>query len=513
MTPRTLLIRADANIAMGTGHVMRCLALAQAWQDAGGLAVFAMAETTPALRARLLAESCEVLNISARAGTPADAQQTTAFAQEKCAEWIVVDGYQFLGTYQVALHSPRVKVLAIDDYGHAGRYAADLVLNQNVSASESLYPDRGVETRLLLGTRYCLLRREFRAWRNHDLKSGRKIPEVGSRILITLGGSDPENVTARMLQSLAAIKVNNLEATVVIGGSNPHAESLQRSAKEIEERAGIKLSLRSDVANMPELMAWADVAISAAGSTCWELALLGLPALLIDVAENQAAVARELYRLGCAIHLGSSREVSAEHVARELTRLLNDAPRRQLLAQRSQALVDGFGAERVVSVLCRDDGMWLRQAQEHDAKLLWEWANDATVRAMAFSSQPIPWETHVAWLSSHLRGGKCFLLIAEDANGTPLGQIRFDIVNDGDCVVDVSLAQGNRGKGLAAKLIKLGVEKMFEQGGCSLVHAYVKPENAASARAFEKAGFARIGDEQVRGNAAVHFIYKRDANG
>ena len=161
MNPASLLIRADASVAIGTGHVMRCLALAQAWQDAGGRAVFAMAETTPSIHARLTSESCEVANISGEAGTAADADQTAAFAKEQKPDWVVVDGYRFSADYQRTLRAAGFKILFFDDYGHARHYFADLVLNQNVSASAELYADREPHTRLLLGTRYCMLRREF----------------------------------------------------------------------------------------------------------------------------------------------------------------------------------------------------------------------------------------------------------------------------------------------------------------------------------------------------------------
>ncbi len=166
MYPGTLLIRADASIPAGTGHVMRCLALAQAWQDAGGDVGFVMAESTSSIEGRLAGETCPVESISAVAGSQDDASRTIVLARERQAEWIVVDGYQFGADYQRALKDAGLRVLFLDDYGHARRYSADLVLNQNVCASTAIYGDREAQTRLLLGPRYSLLRREFAAWRN-----------------------------------------------------------------------------------------------------------------------------------------------------------------------------------------------------------------------------------------------------------------------------------------------------------------------------------------------------------
>ena len=340
-----LLIRTDASIAIGTGHVMRCIALAQAWQDAGGRAVFAMAEATPAIEARIASESCQKLSVSGEAGSAEDARQTLALAQAQKAEWIAVDGYQFSAEYQRALKAEGGKVLFVDDYGHARQYVTDLVLNQNVSATEELYARREQQTRLLLGPRYCLLRREFAAWRDWN----RELSPSCRRLLVMMGGSDSENLTARVIEALSFIKPDEseaLEVTVVVGGSNPHFEMLQEAAV----RSAQKITVRRDVVNMAEQMAGADVAVSAAGATCWEICLLGLPALIIDVAPNQTAQARELDRRGCAIHVGNQ-SVSAREISDQLERLLRSRELRDSLSRRSRELVDGNGATRVVSFL------------------------------------------------------------------------------------------------------------------------------------------------------------------
>src|SRR5271154_4868073 len=248
----SVVFRCDANVAAGTGHVMRCVALAQAWQDAGGQAVFAMAETTAALGTRLADESCEVFSVSGAAGTESDSRQTIALARDRGAEWIVVDGYQFTAEYQHALKAAGLKVLFVDDYGHAAHYSADVVLNQNAYANEGLYQRRGPLTRLLLGPRYCLLRREFSAWRSWK----RNVLPVCRRALAIMGGSDPENLTARAIEALAGFE--DIDATIVVGGSNPNFTTLQNAAA----RSGRKMTARRDVSNMAEIFAETDVAIS-----------------------------------------------------------------------------------------------------------------------------------------------------------------------------------------------------------------------------------------------------------
>lgn len=503
MSIETLLFRADASAAMGTGHVMRCIALAQAWKDAGGNAVFAMAQSTESIRRRVANESCDILVVPFAMGSEEDLRHTIALAQKHNCEWVVVDGYQFDADYQSGLKAVALKVVFLDDYGHSQHYSADVVLNQNLSASPALYPNRESQTRLILGPRYALLRREFNAWGNWE----RTIFPNCRRVLVTMGGSDERNVTATIIKGLCLSAIEDLEATVLVGGSNPYVKELQYIAAQ----SSIKIRLLRDISNVGELMASADVAISAAGTTCWELCLLGLPSVLIDVADNQTAVAKELHSRGCAIHIG--RDIAPEAVAENIKRLFNDYELRQSLSRCSRELVDGKGASRVVSVLRGVSCLHLRIAEENDRRLLWEWANDPEVRACSFSPDPIPWETHVAWFNGKLSlqrtpRPRSVMFIAEDESGTPLGQIRFDLRFDGEWEVGVSLDKKVRGQGLAAQLIESGVQQMLTSNRRARIHAFIKPENITSLKAFQRAAFRKADRDQVQGRAAIHLTYE-----
>ncbi len=335
-----LFFRADASVAIGTGHVMRCLALAQVSQDAGGRAVFAMTEPTQGIQQRLAGE-CEVLSVSSAPGSDGDSRETVALAKAQQADWIIVDGYQFNAEYQRALKNAGFRVLFLDDYGHAAPYSADLVLNQNAHANESMYGAREPYTRLLLGSRYCLLRREFTSWRGWK----REIAEIGKKVLVSMGGSDPDNLTGVVIDALREIP--DIKATVVVGNSNPHFEELQQVAAQV----GSWLRLQKSVNNMPELMSWADVAISGAGSTSWEMCLLQLPMALIDIADNQTPIANALEALGAAVHLGGGRSVLPKEIVKPVTRLLTSKTERGTLSAQSGKLVDGWGTSRVFSEL------------------------------------------------------------------------------------------------------------------------------------------------------------------
>jgi len=393
MPPSTLIIRADASIAMGTGHVMRCLALSQAWQDQGGECIFAMAETTAATERRIRGEKFEVIPLRASPGTLQDAEQVVQLTLAHHASWVVVDGYQFDVEYQRNLKAAGLKVLVVDDTGHAGAYVADVVLDQNAHATKDFYEGRESYSQLLLGPRYALLRREFKSWR----KWKREIAPIARKVLVTVGGTDPDNVTVRIIRALRLLAEDKLEATIVIGGANPHGDGLEQEIKG----AGDTLRLVRDAFDMPRLMADADVAISAAGITCWEMCFLGLPSVLIDVAENQTPVAHELDRQGVATYAGSSGQVTPQDIAARLKLLLFAPERRATMSERGRRLVDGCGAERVVSAM-HDATLVLRRVEEADCSLLWEWANEPEVRSASFSSTPIAWDEHREWFTKKL---------------------------------------------------------------------------------------------------------------
>jgi UDP-2,4-diacetamido-2,4,6-trideoxy-beta-L-altropyranose hydrolase len=344
----TLLIRADANVTIGTGHVMRCLALAQAWQDADGRCVFAMAMSTPAVERRLQEEGIEIEHMDVIPGTAEDARQTGHLADKRNPAWIVADGYDFGADYQWIIKQSPYKLLFVDDNGHAERYCADLVLNQNSHADENLYARREFHTQLLLGPRYAMLRREFLVWR--DWK--REIRKTGNRILLAMGGSDAGNFTSRVIQALENVKESRLELVAVVGGSNPHLAEVDN----VSARSRHSVRLIRDAADMPGLMAWADMAISAAGSICWEFCALALPALLIPVAHNQEAAAKSLHDMGAArLFSGAeqyrSKQFRPEELARAVWDLIVSQSARHSLCHRSRTLVDARGGGRVVAAL------------------------------------------------------------------------------------------------------------------------------------------------------------------
>jgi len=493
-----VLIRADATPQMGTGHIMRCLALAQAWQEAGGSALAVCASLTSALEARLRVEGVAVSHLEAEAGSPQDATETAALARQAGAGSVILDGYGFSGEYQQAIVRSGLPLLAVDDYGHAGHYWAGLVLNQNLVAGEALYPSREPATHLLLGTEYALLRREF--WPRCGMT--RPAPATARRVLVTMGGADPGNATLKVIEALRLVGLRGVEGKVVVGGSNPHLEAIRQAALE----AGIpNLSLVENTSDMPGLMAWADVAVSAAGTTCWELAFMRVPALLLVLAENQRPNAEELARLGAALNLGWHEDATPPSIAEALRDLLADAEARSSMAHAGAGLVDGQGAERV-AVLIGQGAVRARAATLSDRDLLFAWANDPLTRQMSFRPQPIDWEEHVRWNERVLGDPGVLLMVGEawEAGAwVPMGQVRID----GDGTVSLGLAPRLRGRRLAGPLLRTVVLAARARTPGRRLVAFIKPENAASRRVFEQVGFRLEGQVELLGQACGSFGY------
>jgi UDP-2,4-diacetamido-2,4,6-trideoxy-beta-L-altropyranose hydrolase len=497
-----LLIRADGDEQMGTGHVMRTLALAQAWQDTGGGVRYAMSTPSPGIVKRLNAESVEIDAVQAAPGSDGDARQTIELARRQNADWIVVDGYQFSGNYQRLIKESGLRLLFLDDYGHADHYWADVVLNQNLHASENLYLSREPHTRLLLGVRFTLLRREFLEWRDWR----REIPNLATKVLLSVGGGDPDNVTLRMMEALERIDDSNIEAVVLAGATNKHFAALQAAAKG----SPAKIRLESNTRDMPSLMAWADAALGAAGSTSWERSFMGLPSLVVVLAPNQEPIARELAAAGAAGDLGSHDRLDVGGLANRLSSLLQSPSERRRMSETGRRLIDGDGVRRVLMQV-RGDRLRLRKATAADRELLWRWANQPEVRARSFNSEYIPWDTHVAWFEKKTSDPGCHIFIALDRDDTPLGQVRFDTCQAEVVEIGASICDNFRGKGYGAPLLRSAVAELFKTTAAQTVLAHIKPENKASIRTFEKAGFRPNGTGMVSGFASLEYVCSKSS--
>jgi UDP-2,4-diacetamido-2,4,6-trideoxy-beta-L-altropyranose hydrolase len=489
---------------------MRCLALSQTWRDEGGHVTLVTACDNDHLTRRFHNEGCEVIHLKRAYPDPEDWHVTSEVLAYHPDAWLVLDGYHFDSAYQRRVKQDGHRLLVIDDMAHLEHYYADVVLNQNAHAEELQYSCEAY-TRVLAGTKYALLRREFLAWRT----SQRENPDVARRVLVTLGGSDPDNLTLKVMQALEHVDVEGLNVVVVVGASNPYYEANKRAAVSMKK----SIRFEQDVVSMPELMAWADVAVSMGGITCWELFFMGVPSILITTGSTgmQGSVG---YLAKQGVIESLSQDVSADSIAISLQSLILDRDRREHMSQAGRRMVDGLGAARVARTLTHGDDqhlgshLSLRRVEREDCRILWEWANDPETRAASFSSDPIPWETHVAWFERKLEDPKCLHFIALDEQGMPIGQARFDVDDEEErAVINISVDRSFRGQGYGAAIIELASSKIFSITRVQRIVGYVKLGNRQSSRAFEKAGFRETAKEKLHGFEVTSYILQREEHG
>lgn len=501
MGEHVLLLRADAGDAMGMGHIMRCLALAQAWRAAGGACHLLTGAGGESARPRWVVENVDVTPLRAARGSEEDAAETAGRAMDIGASWVVVDGYHFGSRYQEVLKEKGRRLLAVDDYGHASPYHADLVLNQNAYATDAFYEHRGPGTRLLLGTSYLVLRKEFwpyRGWR-------RRIPSVARQALISMGGEDPRDFARRAIEAVGRVS-EPLDVRVVVGPAYRHGDGLRCAAGDLRSR----VTVVENAVGMAEHLAWADIAVLAGGTTSWEAAFLGLPSVTVALAENQKRVVEALASAGAALDAGWHEDVNADQLASSVEKLAADEERRTAMCRAGQELVDGNGVFRVVERMWGwGDRVQLRRVSAADCRTVWTWANDEATRAQSFNGEPIPWDQHCRWFDEKRNSPDCRFFLAEDSSGAAVGCIRYDLKSGDEGTVSINVAPTCRGGGLGTAIIRQGTYALFAGSKTRAVHAYIKPGNTGSIKAFMNAGYRGAEDASVRGCAAKHLVRTR----
>ncbi len=336
-----LIVRADASATIGLGHLVRSTALAHAWQDLGGEVALATATKPGAFPAAASVEGMDLVAIRHAYPDPGDLATVEKLAGRFSHAWVVCDGYGFDAEYTRSLSRAGFKTLVIDDQAHLPAYHAHALLNQNLGAERLQYRFDSEPIRFL-GPRFALLERSFAAWRG----CARSTPAQAASLLVTLGGGTATAVLDTIVRACRRIEVRPLRVTVLTGPQT----TLQLESGH-EAGSEVSFGLAANPADLPALMARADVAISAAGSTVWQLCFMGVPTAVVTLVDNQAGIACCLAEAGCAVNLGWHADLDEQDLADRLELLLRDASARVAMSARGRALVDGRGAERVAAVL------------------------------------------------------------------------------------------------------------------------------------------------------------------
>lgn len=429
----SLLVRADGGPEIGSGHLARCFALAETWVRRGHPAVL-MSDGPPAFWAdRFRSAGVEVRD---------PGEQSAGF------DWVVIDGYRL--SAPVDDHK---RVLRVDDFGRSSATPGSWVLDQNLGSAASLYPE---SVRQFLGPRYALIRRSIR-----EVARAKALKDRGNRLLVSVGGAPSAEV-----------------------------QSLVESIVDDPALADVDVDVLDGTTDSVEAMRMADAAVTASGTTVWELLLVGVPMVLLVVADNQQEVAAALVDRGAALMGGAVHGVDPRAVAERAAAVLADeAIRRPLIAAGSE-LVDGRGSGRVISAMLADL-IDVRPVTTHDVERVYRWNNEPATRQASLNQEPIPWADHESWFARRLADETSHMYVGS-VDGSDLGLVRFE-PGPGDAVVSVVIDPEYRGQGWASALIDAGCSRLRDESEVQSVTAQIRSSNHRSIEAFLAADFDHSG--------------------
>lgn len=366
-----IAIRVDASQKIGTGHVMRCLALAQELRHKGARVIFVCRKHPGDMCDTLESEGFEALRMDVeqendiknnedagskknfnqpahaewlRVHQDTDARQAIeALQKDKPWDWLVVDHYALDHRWESRLRQVTEKIMVIDDLADR-HHDCDFLLDQNYFQEpgkryKRLLPEK---CQTLLGPKYALLRPEFRQARQFCRMRGNGV----DRVLVYFGGNDPENLTGMALEALNCPELSHLLVELVAGSNNQHLECLKN---QVPKRPGTRFHVQPKY--FTELLLRADLCIGAGGITTWERLCLGLPSIVITVAENQEAFTAELDKDKCVIWIGKSQNMGVDQIRTSLIKITNNLNEKTLLLPPD--MVDGKGTERVAAEMAK----------------------------------------------------------------------------------------------------------------------------------------------------------------
>jgi UDP-2,4-diacetamido-2,4,6-trideoxy-beta-L-altropyranose hydrolase len=418
-----VVIRADASRIIGTGHVMRCLSLAEVLSNRGASVSF-ICRLHDGHRCELIEKRgfrVQSLPLSTSKIEPDCKSSYSAWLgeswQDDAAEtitaietigsrpdWLIVDHYALDSNWEECVRASVGRIMVIDDLADR-KHECDLLLDQN------LYEDAEIRYRglvpedcqLLFGPRYSLLRDEFRVARaGLAARSG-----TVRRLLVFFGGSDYANHTSAILDALSAIDLGDIAVDVAIGDQHEYRDEIDAICRERNFECHVQTN------RLAELMSEADIAIGAGGSATWERCCMGLPCLTFVVADNQRQQVNDAALAGILTAPDTEPE-KTEGVVAHLQSLIDNPLLCESMSRRSMSIVDEYGADRVRRAI----GIFsvsIREANAGDSEQIFEWRNSPSVREMSLNSAPIDWSTHCAWFESVFSDPDRLLLIGESA--------------------------------------------------------------------------------------------------
>lgn len=508
-----IAFRTDASLQIGTGHVMRCLTLADALTAKGAQCHFICREhpghlidfirnkghVVSVLPVASMEEAGAETNGPATAGTShagwlgatqtEDAEACAPMLAALRPDWLIVDHYALDATWERALASHCAKLMVIDDLADRP-HVADLLLDQTYGRDETDYrPQVPATCRLLCGAQYALLRPEFAALRPYSLQ--RRAQPALRELLITMGGVDKDNVTGAVLEALRTSPLpTDCRITVVLGATAPWHEALKTQAQAMPWPTRVLVG----VSDFAQLMADSDLAIGAAGATSWERCCLGLPTIICVLAENQQKVAHVLECSNAAMIVHNDENITST-LAQYVHSLACDSGRLLAMSHAARNIVDGAGVYFILQEMRHEtdeSGALIRRMNAGDLERVLRWRNHPNVRCYMYTQHEIGLEEHARWFANASRDPDRHLMIFE-SKGVPLGFINFHRKGGGGIAEWGFYVAPDAPKGTGRALGRVALHYAFDVAGFEKLCAKALDFNERSIRFHASLGFQREG--------------------
>ena len=507
-----IVIRTDASVHIGSGHVMRCLVLAQGLTTQGHRVSFACRPQTGDLVAfienkgfcvyKLAQPKTELVPTTnadyvAWLQVPWQQDAHNLLTLVAAVDLVIVDHYALNANWQQRIQQVlHCKVMVIDDLVRS--HHADLILDQTLLRSSDEYQSQPQpqpqpshdETKVLTGCEFALLNPQFSDYRQ-QLLADDKLP-IMPKLLLSMGGIDQPNATLSVLMALAVEPVLTRPlVTVLLGPRAPHYQQVQAFCLQHSEW----VTQLDFVDNMAELMVQHQVAIGAPGTTSWERACLGLPSIIIPLAENQQTISRNLVAVDAAY------KVEIDDIAQLLMltyqRLLQNW---SALRKNNLKLCDGLGLNRVLQAIThldKTETLLLRRAALADIKPVYDWQCHPATRQFALNKQVPSWSEHQTWMINKIGQSEDYfyiitLLYATDnkqyRSRCNVGVVRLDRIGAGEYLLSIFIDPNYYGQGLA----KRALAYLDELHPYFTIHAKVLMANTVSQQLFTQSRFQRL---------------------
>jgi UDP-2,4-diacetamido-2,4,6-trideoxy-beta-L-altropyranose hydrolase len=345
-------IRVDASTEIGSGHVMRCLTLANTLTKQGFKVVFICKIISGYSYSAIEEQGFQIISIKGLITSDfySDAKSTIDAIDSLPypIDWLIIDHYQIDREWESAVRHSVGRILVVDDLANR-LHDCDILLDQNpycdlTSRYKTLVPSSCLQ---LLGLDYLMLRSEFISKSNCFIKES----EIATNILITMGGTDEKNITSLVLNALSKANIQvPLSIRVAVGSGCPHFDIIKKVSNTVKTH---QILIERQISNISEWMEWSDLAICGGGFTSYELAFMGVPTFVITTSPTQLEAATTLNRLKINQFIGEFKTLSMDDLVENLIYAIFNSQNRMELSLNAKKKIDGQGVDRVVNQLMK----------------------------------------------------------------------------------------------------------------------------------------------------------------